>query len=87
MSEIELSQPARRCLDAIVSEHPKNRTQIAAATGIFKSNLGRYIDELEVKGLIRAERGGGKAVLYSPTKPPDVDLLFEVFVKRERKAA
>ena len=87
MSEIELSQPARRCLDAIAEKHPQNRTQISAATGIFKSNLGRYLGELEIKGLIRAERGGGKTVLYSPTKPPEVDLLFNVFVKRERKAA
>ena len=87
MSEIELSPPAQRCLAAIVSEHPQNRTQIAAATGIFKSNLCRYIYELEAKGLIRAERSGGRAVLYSPTKPPEVDLLFNVFVKRERKAA
>ena len=87
MSEIELSPPAQRCLAAIVSKHPLNRTQISDATGISKSNLGRYINELEVKGLIRAERGGGKTVLYSPTKPPEVDLLFNVFVKRERKAA
>lgn len=87
MSEIGLSQPAQRCLAVIRSEHPLNRTQISDATGIFKSNLGRYMEELENKGLIRAERGGGKTVLYSPTKPPEVDLLFNVFVKRERKAA
>ena len=87
MSGIELSPPAQRCLAAIVSKHPLNRTQISDATGIFKSNLGRYLGELEIKGLIRAERGGGKTVLYSPTKPPEVDLLFNVFVKRERKAA
>lgn len=83
MSEVELSQPARRCLAAIAAKHPQNRTQIAAATGIFKSNLCRYINELEGKGLISAERGGGKTVLYSPTKPPEVDLLFEVLVKRK----
>ena len=83
MSDIELSPPAQRCLAAIVSKHPLNRTQISDATGIFKSNLGRYMDELEGKGLIRAERGGGKTVLYSPTKPPEVDLLFNVFVKRK----
>ena len=83
MSGIELSPPAQRCLAAIVSKHPLNRTQISDATGIFKSNLGRYMDELEGKGLIRAERGGGKTVLYSPTKPPEVDLLFNVFVKRK----
>ena len=83
MNGIELSPPAQRCLAAIVSKHPLNRTQISDATGISKSNLGRYINELEVKGLIRAERGGGKTVLYSPTKPPEVDLLFEVFVKRK----
>ena len=83
MSNIELSPPAQRCLAAIVSKHPLNRTQISDATGIFKSNLGRYMDELEGKGLIRAERGGGKTVLYSPTKPPEVDLLFNVFVKRK----
>lgn len=87
MSGIELSPPAQRCLAAIVSKHPLNMTQISDATGIFKSNLGRYMDELENKGLVRAERGGGRAVLYSPTKPPEVDLLFNVFVKRERKAA
>ena len=87
MSDIELSPPAQRCLAAIVSKHPLNRTQISDATGIFKSNLGRYMDELEGKGLIRAERGGGRTVLYSPAKPPEVDLLFDVFVKRERKAA
>lgn len=80
----ELSQPARRCLAAIAEKHPQNRTQIAAATGIFKSNLGRYIDELEAKGLIHAERGGGRAVLYSPTKPPDIDILFDVFVCRAK---
>lgn len=83
MSEIELSQPARRCLDAISAKHPCNRSQISEATGIFKSNLGRYIGELEGKGLIHAERGGGKTVIYSPTKPPEVDLLFNVFVKRK----
>ena len=87
MNGIELSPPAQRCLAAIVSKHPLNRTQISDATGISPSNLGRYMDELEVKGLIRAERGVGKTVLYSPTKPPEVDLLFNVFVKRERKAA
>ena len=87
MSGIELSPPAQRCLAAIVSKHPLNRTQISDATGISKSNLGRYMDELEGKRLIRAERGGGKTVLYSPAKPPEVDLLFNVFVKRERKAA
>lgn len=83
MSGIELSPPAQRCLAAIVSKHPLNRTQISDATRIFKSNLGRYMDELENKGLVRAERGGGKTVLYSPTKPPEVDLLFNVFVKRK----
>ena len=83
MSGIELSPPAQRCLAAIVSKHPLNRTQISDATGIFKSNLGRYMDELEWKGLIRAERGGGRVVLYSPAKPPEVDLLFDVFVKRK----
>lgn len=77
-----LSQPARRCLDAIAAKHPCNRSQISEATGIFKSNLGRYVEELESKGLIRAERGGGKTVLYSPAKPPEIDLLFDVFVKR-----
>lgn len=87
MSDIELTNTAKRCLAALVSEHPQTRAQIAAATGIFKSNLCRYIYELEAKGLIRAERSGGRAVLYSPTKPPEVDLLFNVFVKRERKAA
>ena len=83
MSEIELSQPARRCLDAIAAKHPCNRSQISEATGIAKSNLGRYIDELEGKGLIHAERGGGKTVLYSPTKPPEPDLLFDVFFGRK----
>lgn len=82
MSGIELSPPAQRCLAAIVSKHPLNRTQISDATGIFKSNLGRYMDELEGKGLIRAERGGGKTVLYSPAKPPEIDILFDVFVRR-----
>ena len=83
MSDIELSQPAQRCLAAIVSKHPLNRTQISDATGIFKSNLSRYMDELENKGLVSAERGGGRAVLYSPAKPPEIDLLFNVFVKRK----
>ena len=82
MSNVELSLPAKRCLAAIKSEHPISRTQISAATGIFKSNLGRYVDELEDKGLIRAERGGGKTVLYSPAKPPEIDILFNVFVRR-----
>ena len=83
MSDIELTNTAKQCLAALVSEHPRTRAQIAAATGIFKSNLCRYIYELEAKGLIRAERSGGRAVLYSPTKPPEVDLLFNVFVKRK----
>ena len=82
MSKVELSLPAKRCLAAIKSEHPISRTQISAATGIFKSNLGRYVDELEGKGLVRAERGGGKTVLYSPAKPPEIDILFDVFVRR-----
>lgn len=82
MSDIELSQAANRVLAAIKSEHPISRTQISAATGIFRSNLGRYVDELENKGLIRAERGGGKTVLYSPAKPPEIDILFDVFVRR-----
>lgn len=87
MSGIELSPPAQRCLAAIVSKHPLNRTQISDTVGIHKSSLYRYMDELENKGLVRAERGGGREVLYSPTKPPEIDLLFNVFVKRERKAA
>lgn len=82
MSKAELSLPAKRWLAAIKSEHPISRTQISAATGIFKSNLGRYVDELEGKGLVRAERGGGKTVLYSPAKPPEIDILFNVLVRR-----
>lgn len=82
MSKAELSLPAKRCLAEIKSEHPISRAQISAATGIFRSNLGRYVDELEDKGLIRAERGGGKTVLYSPAKPPEIDILFDVFVRR-----
>ena len=87
MSGIELTNTAKQCLAALVSEHPQTRAQISDTVGIHKSNLCRYIYELEAKGLIHAERGGGRAVLYSPTKPPEVDLLFNVFVKRERKAA
>ena len=80
----ELSQPARRVLDALAGGQPKSRTELAAAAGIWKSNIGRYIVELRDKGLIRGERGDGQAVLFSPIKPPDIDILFDVFVRRAK---
>lgn len=80
----ELSKPAQRVLSTLVYGQPKTRTQIAADTGIWKSNIGRYMEELERNGLVCAQRGGGKAVLYTPAKPPETDILFDVFVRRAK---
>jgi chromosome segregation and condensation protein ScpB len=80
----ELSQPARRVLDVLAGSQPMTRTELAAVAGIWKSNIGRYIVELRDKGLIRGERGTGKSILFSPTQKPDIDILFDVFVRRAK---
>lgn len=78
----ELSQPARRVLDVLAGSQPMTRTELAAAAGVLKNNIGRYVVELRDKGLIRGERGTGQSILFSPTQKPDIDILFNAFVKR-----
>ena len=79
----KLSSNASRVLASLEDGSTKNRQEISVATGIHKSNLGQYMHELEANGFVVAQRGGGKTVLYTKTKPPELDLLFDVFFGRK----
>ena len=52
----------------------------------YNNNAMKINDEcMQFSGkstLLSLRNGGGKTVLYSPTKPPEIDILFNVFVRK-----
>lgn len=62
-------------LRLIESKKPESLTQLAELTGRAKSNLSNTLKNLNEKGFVRLEQGGGRSI-----KPVAVYIDFEIVI-------
>jgi predicted transcriptional regulator len=78
-----LSRPNRELLRVIAETKPQSLSELAEATGRAKSNLSRALKTMERHGLVRFEKGKGRALV---PRTPYTDVVLDVSLRAKRAA-